>query len=51
MTEKDAVKCRNFAQPNWWYVPVSAKFSPQNTACLLEPVLELVRKQNERKTA
>ncbi|MDO9795468.1 tetraacyldisaccharide 4'-kinase, partial [Glaesserella parasuis] len=27
MTEKDAVKCRSFAQPNWWYVPVSAKFS------------------------
>lgn len=50
MTEKDAVKCRSFAQPNWWYVPVSAKFSAQDTACLLEPVLELVRKQNERKT-
>ncbi len=22
MTEKDAVKCRSFAQPNWWYLPV-----------------------------
>lgn len=24
MTEKDAVKCQAFAQPNWWYVPVEA---------------------------
>ncbi len=25
MTEKDAVKCEQFAQPNWWFVEVSAK--------------------------
>ena len=25
MTEKDAVKCAAFAQPNWWYLEVSAK--------------------------
>ena len=24
MTEKDAVKCRRFAQPHWWEVPVEA---------------------------
>ncbi len=24
MTAKDAVKCRAFAQPDWWYVPVQA---------------------------
>lgn len=24
MTEKDAVKCAAFAQPNWWYLPVDA---------------------------
>ncbi len=24
MTEKDAVKCRRFAQPEWWCVPVDA---------------------------
>lgn len=23
MTEKDAVKCYDFAQPNWWYLPIS----------------------------
>ena len=25
MTDKDAVKCRRFAQPNWWRVPVRAE--------------------------
>ncbi|MGL5598055.1 MAG: tetraacyldisaccharide 4'-kinase [Aeromonas sp.] len=25
MTEKDAVKCREFALDNWWYLPVSAE--------------------------
>jgi tetraacyldisaccharide 4'-kinase len=25
MTEKDAVKCTGFAQPNWWYLPISAE--------------------------
>jgi tetraacyldisaccharide 4'-kinase len=28
MTEKDAVKCAAFAQPNWWVLPVTAKLSP-----------------------
>ena len=27
MTEKDAVKCRSFAQPNWWAVAVTAQLS------------------------
>ncbi len=27
MTEKDAVKCRAFARPNWYYLPVQASFS------------------------
>lgn len=25
MTEKDAVKCKSFAQDNWFYIPISAK--------------------------
>lgn len=29
MTEKDAVKCREFAKQNWWYLPVDAKIAPQ----------------------
>lgn len=27
MTEKDAVKCRAFAQSNWWYIPVESEIS------------------------
>nr|WP_314740627.1 tetraacyldisaccharide 4'-kinase [uncultured Haemophilus sp.] len=44
MTEKDAVKCKAFAQENWWYIPVSANFSEKSTACLVEMVLELIKK-------
>ena len=29
MTEKDAVKCRDFAKSNWWYLPVDAKIAPE----------------------
>lgn len=50
MTEKDAVKCHHFAQENWWSIPVFATFSENSTACLLGPVLNLVRKNHERKT-
>lgn len=25
MTEKDAVKCRSFAQPHWWYLEIQAE--------------------------
>ncbi|WP_150539289.1 tetraacyldisaccharide 4'-kinase [Actinobacillus vicugnae] len=51
MTEKDAVKCQAFAQENWWYVPVSAKFSEKSTACLLEPIFKFLGKEYERKTS
>ncbi|KRW62153.1 tetraacyldisaccharide 4'-kinase [Pseudomonas sp. TTU2014-080ASC] len=29
MTEKDAVKCRGFAQDDWWYLAVDAQPSPE----------------------
>lgn len=45
MTEKDAVKCRTFAQENWWYVPVSATFSEKSTACLVEMVFKMLPKR------
>ncbi|OOR98366.1 tetraacyldisaccharide 4'-kinase [Haemophilus paracuniculus] len=44
MTEKDAVKCRAFAHENWWYLPVSAQFSAEDTACLLDPILQKLGK-------
>lgn len=34
MTEKDAVKCRAFAQPDWWYLAVDARPSPDFGAWL-----------------
>ncbi|MDU4465170.1 tetraacyldisaccharide 4'-kinase [Haemophilus parahaemolyticus] len=46
MTEKDAVKCKAFTQENWWYVPVSARFSEKSTACLVEMVSKLLEKNN-----
>ncbi|EKN4704553.1 tetraacyldisaccharide 4'-kinase [Yersinia ruckeri] len=41
MTEKDAVKCRVFAQPNWWYLPVTAEFPPEQAEQLLADILFL----------
>jgi tetraacyldisaccharide 4'-kinase len=41
MTEKDAVKCRPFARPGLWYVPVTAQFSEPGVSALLQ---ELSRK-------
>ena len=35
MTEKDAVKCRAFALPNWWYLPVEAELPPVQAEQLL----------------
>lgn len=36
MTEKDAVKCREFAKQHWWYVAVDANLPPQFSTQLLE---------------
>jgi tetraacyldisaccharide 4'-kinase len=35
MTEKDAVKCKDFATDNHWYVPVFARLDTAFTTCLL----------------
>lgn len=39
MTEKDAVKCKTFAQPNWWYLPVNAVFSKTDKEKLVNKVM------------
>ncbi|MCC3701127.1 tetraacyldisaccharide 4'-kinase [Rouxiella badensis] len=44
MTEKDAVKCRSFAQANWWYLPVDAYLSEPGATSLLEGISSLVTK-------
>lgn len=42
MTEKDAVKCRSFAQDNWWYLPVDAHLSEPGSSTLLEQIQAVV---------
>ena len=39
MTEKDAVKCRDFASPRLWYVPIVAQFGEVQERELLQRVL------------
>lgn len=34
MTEKDAIKCYQFAQSNWWYIPIDA-ILPESTMNIL----------------
>ncbi|MGP4130778.1 tetraacyldisaccharide 4'-kinase [Pantoea tagorei] len=48
MTEKDAVKCRGFAQPNWWYLPVEAELSGSAVAPLLDEIERLARQRAGR---
>lgn len=36
MTEKDAVKCREFAQPNWFYLPIAASLPDSFWQALLQ---------------
>jgi len=42
MTEKDAVKCRPFAGPRHWYVPVTASFDGADAAALLDTVMKKI---------
>ena len=42
MTEKDAVKCRSFANPRLWYVPVTAQLTTHDAQELLARVLAKV---------
>lgn len=48
MTEKDAVKCRTFAEPNWWFVPVEADFPiAGQREQLLAPILALIKNTSQ----
>ncbi|CAL1329394.1 tetraacyldisaccharide 4'-kinase [Candidatus Providencia siddallii] len=46
MTEKDAVKCQNFAQNNWWYVPIYAKLNKQKSKIILKEIKKIILKKN-----
>lgn len=43
MTEKDAVKCRSFAEDNWWYLPVNAQPEGERAEKLLQELFTLAR--------
>ena len=42
MTEKDAVKCADFAQENFWYLPVDAKFLATNDDSSIATVIDKI---------
>jgi len=42
MTEKDAVKCNKFAQANWWYLPVDAKFTESDKNDFVADIMQLI---------
>lgn len=42
MTEKDAVKCADYALDNWWYLPISASFEAKDEACILNRIKEVI---------
>ncbi|KEY57354.1 tetraacyldisaccharide 4'-kinase [Serratia sp. DD3] len=44
MTEKDAVKCRAFAQANWWYLPVDAVLPAEQAEQLLQKIEQQLNK-------
>ena len=43
MTEKDAVKCRDFAESHWWYLPVNAKLTPEFDHALLSQLQQVAQ--------
>lgn len=51
MTEKDAVKCTQFAQSNYWYVPVEAEINSLAMQQLLDKISNHIKENHERKTA
>jgi tetraacyldisaccharide 4'-kinase len=44
MTEKDAVKCRGFAEANWWYLPVDAIMTDERAQRLLTELATLAQR-------
>lgn len=50
MTEKDAVKCRAFAQDNWWYLPISAQFNRPNQLQIIHRIQEVIKQYGSSST-
>lgn len=47
MTEKDAVKCHQFAQSNWWYLPINAVI-PKSAIDQIYLLLDKTKSQFQR---
>ncbi|RUO35212.1 tetraacyldisaccharide 4'-kinase [Aliidiomarina sanyensis] len=47
MTEKDAVKCRSFARPHWYFLKVSAQFPEGFCEQFLQAVSACVQQKNQ----
>ena len=43
MTEKDAVKCRAFAGPDWWFLPVVAMLQPEFLDQLHSQIKQIIK--------
>ncbi len=43
MTEKDSVKCEQYAQDNWWYLPVSANIAESDEMKILDRIKEVMK--------
>lgn len=50
MTEKDAVKCADYAQDNWWYLPVTANFPLENEQHILKTIQEVKERYGSSST-
>lgn len=50
MTEKDAVKCQVFVQPNWWYVPVDAEIASDESQGFIADLIQRI-KENQQNIA
>lgn len=48
MTEKDAVKCKNFASENYWYLPVTAKIDEQFDSTVLQLLKSITDLKGEK---
>lgn len=48
MTEKDAVKCLNFAHKNWWYVHIDVKINQLDTEILLSKIENTIQQYKKK---
>lgn len=48
MTEKDAVKCQSFAQPNWWYLPVHASLNEAGGKQIISEIKKVIEDKSKR---